>query len=92
MKRLKDWKPTFWQAHRIALRFGICALILMLPSLMRWDGMVWTVLFGVGWVLFVIGLVIEDRFWRCPFCGKRLPGRGGSLDFCSACGAKLEKE
>jgi DNA-directed RNA polymerase subunit RPC12/RpoP len=93
MKRWKDWKPTFWQAHLISLRIGICGVVLMmLPSLMQWNGVIWTVLSGVGWVLFVIGLIIEYRFWRCPYCGKQLPMRGGSLEFCSACGAKLEKE
>lgn len=91
MKRLKDWKPTFWQAHLISLRIGICGLVLMLPSWMDWDGIVPIVLFVVGLLLMIIGLVIEDRFWRCPFCGKRLPTRGGSLEFCSACGAKLEE-
>ena len=92
MKRLKDWKPTFWQANRIALRLIVIGLILMAPTLLKAEGLVWIVLDAIGLVLIIVAVVIEQRFWRCPFCGERLPTRGGSLEFCSACGAKLEKE
>ena len=92
MKRLKDWNPTFWQAHLISLRIGIGVVLLMLLASLDLNSIVQMVLYVLGFLLFVIGLAIEYRFWRCPFCGKQLPMRGGSLEFCSACGAKLEKE
>ena len=92
MKRLKDWNPTFWQANQIALRLTFGGFALMIPILLGVEGLVWNVLCVLGWIGCIIAGVIKYRFWCCPYCGKQLPMRGGSLEFCSACGAKLERE
>ena len=89
---------TPWEAYRKSMYLGIAALACLLFG--RWlvnegpsDGhrIVGFVIFGVGVVLFIIGLVIEHRHWRCPHCGTRLPSRVKDLTYCQSCGREIEE-
>jgi len=44
----------------------------------------------IGAVLSAIGIVFGLIFLRCNYCGKHLPFRGFSPDYCRHCGEKLD--
>ena len=96
MKRLKDWKPDLEETFRASGRLVRSGILLAVLScaIYRWNMVVFYFLFGAGLLLSGIGFFIMERFWRCPKCGSRLPGLKyiDRLDFCAACGAKLEKD
>lgn len=46
------------------------------------------IIFAIGVVVTVSGLILDFRYNRCPRCGKRL-GRN-EANFCQHCGGKID--
>ena len=44
---------------------------------------------GLGFLLVVIYCLVCRRFWRCPHCRKRLPGKISRNESCPYCGRSL---
>lgn len=44
----------------------------------------------IGMMVMVTGLLIQHRYWRCPYCGQHLPIRHFEVNYCPYCSAELE--
>ena len=77
------WKDSLHTVRNVVVRLylsGGCVLLLgvCFKSLLLW---------AVGVVILLVGLVIHLRYYRCPACGKFL-GRD-AVAHCPHCGSKI---
>lgn len=42
-----------------------------------------------GIILFALAVAVNFIYWRCPHCGRRLPGRLTRNESCPNCGGSL---
>ncbi len=50
------------------------------------------IFFGIaGLIINIIGLLVFQFFWKCPYCHMHLPSQGSvGMEFCPFCGNDLE--
>ena len=77
------WKDSLHTVRSVVTRLylsggGVLLLGVCFTSMLLW---------AVGVVILLVGLVIHLRYYRCPACGKFLERVTGA--FCSHCGAKI---
>lgn len=77
------WKHSLHTVRGVVVRLylsggGVLLLGVRCKSLLLW---------AVGVVILLVGLVIHLRYYRCPACGKFL-GRD-TVAYCPHCGSKI---
>lgn len=77
------WKDSLHTVRSVVMRLylsggGVLLLGVCCKSLLLW---------AVGVVILLVGLVIHLRYYRCPACGKFL-GRD-TVAYCPHCGSKI---
>lgn len=79
------------KAYYVSQALAVAAVVLAVPLCLFQESpaVFWTIAALIGCIL-IAAFVIQNRFFRCPHCGRRLPGRSGLTDFCPHCGERLQ--
>ena len=77
---------------KVKIIYASLIVMLVICGISLW---VFTINYIFGFLMFVCDIVYEVfwavyvvKNWRCPHCGRDMPG----IDYCRYCGKRLEKE
>ena len=74
---------------RLGLWAGCMALWLTAAFL---EGTLRYLLIAAGFALFVVTVVLNGRYWKCPYCGTAIAGWWkGKNSLCSKCGKSMKE-